>query len=1103
MPTFNDPNFPNQWQLKSGAGINIDSLYDEYTGQGIRVGLVDTALDLSNPEFAGQVDLAASRSVVHDGAPYNSHGTGVAQILAGAANNGAGGVGAAYGVTLVSYSFDGRETRSEAQEIALVAMQKEIDVSSNSWSRSGEYFRDDFNKPVYDGALEALASAAREGRDGLGTVVVRSAGNNGLTGDQVNTHNWSNNRYTIVVGATDQAGEVQGFSNPGAAVLVVAPGSATSYAAPLVSATAALMLEANPGLGYRDVQTILAMTARQTDADAGWFVNAGSGWNGGGMHLAYSAGFGLVDAHAAVRLAESWTRPATAGGLQQATASLAVPAAIADLGQVTQTLHLDAAIDVERVEVALVLDHARIGDLRVTLVSPGGTESVLLDRVGNGKYDPASNSLAFTLSSVQFLHEGAAGDWQLRVEDLAAKNAGTLKGWSLTVLGAAASADTVHVFTDEFAAVAAADPARAVLSDAAGHDVLNAAAVTGAVTIDLAPGAVSRIAGRDLAIGSHSVIEDAIGGDGDDLLRGNRGANRLLGNRGDDLLQGGGGDDALLGGAGNDRLEGGTGADRLEGGAGTDLLDGGAGADAMAGGAGNDTYVVEDAGDTVTEAAGEGFDTVVAARSFTLGANLEALVLTAAGSATGNAAANWLTGSAGDDRLDGGGGGDTMAGGAGNDVYVVDDAGDTIVEAAQAGEDTVLTSRDWTLGDHLEALVLTAAATGTGNALDNRLTGSAGDDRLLGGSGNDLLDGNGGHDRLEGGEGQDSAIYAAPRAEASIVLQADGTTLVRGPAGELLLSGVETLRFTDQAVTLDGLDAAPLTFRGVSTTEAGQAVLLVKDGVARQFVAPEAIHFADGVLNFDAGSAAAQVVRLYQAALDRAPEQGGLNFWIDNLQDGAALADLAGEFLASPEFADRFGRGLDDAGFVGQLYHNILDRAGEAGGSAFWGAQLASGAWSRAQVLAAFSESPENLDRTGDLVQAGIWDRSETAIDLALLYDTVLGRHPDVVGLQGWRAALDSGSLTLAQVAEGFTASPEFQQVYGGLGDRGFVEALYAHSLGRSADAVGLELWTAQLQAGQSRAEVILGFSDSAEHRALATPLIGGETPDSFGIAFA
>ncbi|WP_207553745.1 S8 family serine peptidase, partial [Pseudoroseomonas deserti] len=140
MASFNDPRFAAQWQLQPGHGINITPLYDDYAGQGIKVGLIDTLLDTDNPELGGQVDPRAGQqaAAVKGGeAAATSHGTGVALVLAAAANNGYGGIGAAYGVTLASYCVDARGDRSLAQETEMLALQWQVDVSNNSWSRSG------------------------------------------------------------------------------------------------------------------------------------------------------------------------------------------------------------------------------------------------------------------------------------------------------------------------------------------------------------------------------------------------------------------------------------------------------------------------------------------------------------------------------------------------------------------------------------------------------------------------------------------------------------------------------------------------------------------------------------------------------------------------------------------------------------------------------------------------------------------------------------------------------------------------------------------------------------------------------------------------------
>lgn len=134
----------------------------------------------------------------------------------------------------------------------------------------------------------------------------------------------------------------------------------------------------------------------------------------------------------------------------------------------------------------------------------------------------------------------------------------------------------------------------------------------------------------------------------------------------------------------------------------------------------------------------------------------------------GGAGVDTLNGGAGDDLLDGGTGADIMKGNAGNDTYIVDDAGDQVVELAAEGTDTVLSSVTYTISDpDVENLTLTgtAAIDGTGNAsanvltgnsAANRLDGGAGNDTLYGGAGNDiLLGGSGGNDTLVGGLGND------------------------------------------------------------------------------------------------------------------------------------------------------------------------------------------------------------------------------------------------------------------------------------------------------------------------------------------------------------
>jgi serralysin len=117
-----------------------------------------------------------------------------------------------------------------------------------------------------------------------------------------------------------------------------------------------------------------------------------------------------------------------------------------------------------------------------------------------------------------------------------------------------------------------------------------------------------------------------------------------------------------------------------------------------------------------------------------------------------------LFGGLGNDQLNGGVGADAMAGGGGNDIYLVDNVGDVVTEAASAGTDTVQTTlASYTLGANVENLTFTGAAnfTGTGNTLNNVITGGIGNDKLNGGGGNDTLKGGAGNDTLNGGTGND------------------------------------------------------------------------------------------------------------------------------------------------------------------------------------------------------------------------------------------------------------------------------------------------------------------------------------------------------------
>ena len=273
--------------------------------------------------------------------------------------------------------------------------------------------------------------------------------------------------------------------------------------------------------------------------------------------------------------------------------------------------------------------------------------------------------------------------------------------------------------------------------------------------------------------------------------------NMIVGNSAANFLMGGGGADTMIGGAGNDSYlvdgvsdivieqanEGtdtvfssisyaltenveflnlmgdaanatGNVLDNVLGGtSGMNVLDGGLGADTMIGGAGDDTYVVDNLGDAVTEQLNEGTDTVQSSVTYALGANLENVTLTGSSAinATGNALNNVLTGNSAANVLDGGAGVDVMIGGAGDDTYLVESAGEVIVESVNEGIDTVQSSVGYSLAANVENLTLAGlnSIAGIGNALNNV---------LIGNSAVNVLDGGLGADTMIGGAGDDTYV---------------------------------------------------------------------------------------------------------------------------------------------------------------------------------------------------------------------------------------------------------------------------------------------------------------------------------------------------------
>jgi Ca2+-binding RTX toxin-like protein len=154
---------------------------------------------------------------------------------------------------------------------------------------------------------------------------------------------------------------------------------------------------------------------------------------------------------------------------------------------------------------------------------------------------------------------------------------------------------------------------------------------------------------------------------------------------------------------------------------------------------------------------------------------------------------------------------DTLLGTAGNDIFLVDDAGDRIIEAADAGFDRVETTLDsYTLAGNVEELIRRGAAdfTGDGNALANTVIGGAGSDTLAGLGANDNIAGNSGDDSLMGGNGED--LLRGQSGADTLIGGWQSDWLVGGTGADRLVGDQEWLSSQGANDRLDGGDDADL-----------------------------------------------------------------------------------------------------------------------------------------------------------------------------------------------------------------------------------------------------------------------------------------------------
>ena len=465
--TAGDDLYTCQWHLKNhedeGEDINVEPVWAKgITGQGVNVAVVDDGMDHYHEDLAPNVYASRNFDYTGEGDVHHSfehHGTAVAGVIA-ARDNSFGVRGVAPRATIHGHNFLTAKTVFSETD-SMTRNRIVTAVSNNSWGPvdgPGLGSADAF----WESAVE---TGVKEGYGGKGVFYAFAAGNGALRGDEANLDEVGNFYAVTAVCAVNDRGRRSNFSEPGASLWVCAPSNdlrgsyrgivttensdryrntfgGTSAAAPIVSGVAALLRQANPDLPWRDLKLVLAASARKNDP-------ANSGWEDGAQKYGpdsatdvytfnHEYGFGVVDAAAAVALADGWTTVAPLEREEMESAKLDRPipdaSATGASTMVSHTLMVNTGIEfIEFVEVRASFLHSSFRDLEIELVSPSGKASKLLSHYDSDEPIPLNGEIRF--GSAKHLGENPNGRWTLNVSDYILGLAGTFESWTIKVYG--------------------------------------------------------------------------------------------------------------------------------------------------------------------------------------------------------------------------------------------------------------------------------------------------------------------------------------------------------------------------------------------------------------------------------------------------------------------------------------------------------------------------------------------------------------------------------------------------------------------------------------------------------------------------------------------
>ncbi|QQV76959.1 S8 family serine peptidase [Sphingomonas aliaeris] len=674
------PEFSRQWHLTRLG--DIGKVWEDYTGRGVSVGVYDSGVQSTHWDLARNYD--ASKHVVVDGitmsgepgADMQGHGTSVAGLIA-AARNGRAGVGVAFdaqvtGINIFNAALpiDVNGGNSAAFFNAL-SQANQFDVVNHSWgdSRTSVSTANSRATPgTFQNLLsESFAYAAETGRGGLGTITIGAAGNDGRDHQSQGS---KTDRHGIAVSAYREADGVSSYyTSKGAHILVAGPSNdfselggtglvatdllgvdgynmnidpetaadytdsfgGTSGATPVVTGVVSLILDANEGLGWRDVKNILAASAKmpvafETGAVVQRLVSNGftvlvgmnenpfqlngdtAGWNGGAMHFSNDYGYGAVDAYGAVRMAEVWSlfraAPLVSGNETMATTGI-MPVGLTantdiDLSSISTfdansditgtpqrfTFEVNQSTDVEHIDLTINYTHTAIEKRN------GQIESTLVGGLANAQFKliAPDGTVGFTFQDGDFFEDSGPGQefvfgfsgfrgvetkgtWTLEFQSLDMDFDVRFPGNDFPLIDNSLTLNSIKM--DMFGSTPTADDVYTYTNEFFTMKAIDGESATRGVLSDTNGGAdwinaaaVTKAVDVSLAAGGRTTF----GGNAAFTIAAGSVIENVVTGDGADRLLGNGVDNKLYGMRGNDWLNGGAGNDTLFGGTGNDVF---------------------------------------------------------------------------------------------------------------------------------------------------------------------------------------------------------------------------------------------------------------------------------------------------------------------------------------------------------------------------------------------------------------------------------------------------------------------------------------------------------------------------------------------------